>query len=245
MKIENVTFVGNTALPVVMQDAIGESVKATTFLDNAWEEVGERLRDAWQEQGYFNAKLVPKLTRTLEDSPGKRVVALTVDVEAGHQYLLGEIDFRQVTQFSAAELRSLFPIQQGDIFDTHMIQKGMEELRKTYAAKGFVNFAAVPTTTINEHTAVISLTIDLDEGQQFHIGRVNALGVNPALTQKPLNEAGLEAGSIFDPSRLIAFFEKIKAILPKIASEGRYTEHWDVEQGVVDLTIDFRRCVPE
>jgi outer membrane protein assembly factor BamA len=211
MKVEHITFVGNPALPVVMQDVIAESLKATTFDDDkrGLEDVGERLHDAWQEQGYFNAKPVPKLSRTLEDSPGQRVVALTVDVEAGNQYRLGEIAFRQVTQFSAAELRSLFPIQQGDVFDTHKIQKGMEELRKGYGAKGFISFAAVPHTTINENTAVISLTIDADECQQIHIGRVNVLGVNPALTQKLLNEAGLRAGSIFDPSRLREFFEKV------------------------------------
>ncbi len=69
-------------------------------------------------------------------TPGK-AVDITMPVEEGDRYRLKEITFtgnKAVTNTRA--LRAQFKIKDGDIFDTEAIRKGLENLRKAYAALG-------------------------------------------------------------------------------------------------------------
>lgn len=246
MKIERLIFIGDPQLQLALQDKIAKSLADMVWEDSqdSLTELAERIRDAWQEQGYFKAKVTPKGSQTLEDSAEKRTVAITVDVDAGKQYRLEEIRFEKNAQFSPGQLRPLFPVQQGEIFDTHKVQKGMEEMRKAYGAKGFINFAAVPSFTLNETTQAVSLTMEVEEGKQFHFGRVEVLGLDPALSQRLLHESGLEAGNVFDAFRFAEFFRRNKLILPKGAAPEDARRVLDEKQATVDITMDFRRCAP-
>lgn len=245
LEVKRLIFVGDPALPLPEQDKIATALTQMNWADSqsGLDELGERIRDAWQEQGYFKAKVKKAVSQTLEDSPDKRTVEITVDVDAGKQYRLGEIEFRQNAHLSAEQLRPLFPLQQGDVFDTHKLQKGIEEMRRAYGARGFINLSTVPLFNINETTAVVSLTIEVDEGSQFRIGQAKVLGLDPVLAQKLLHESGLDTGSIFDVSRVHEFFQRNQLVLPKDTSEVENTR-WllDQKKAVVDLTLDFRGC---
>jgi outer membrane protein assembly factor BamA len=245
LEIARLIFVGDPALPLPEQEKIATALTRANWTDNqdGLDHLRERIRDAWQEQGYFKAKVKKAVTQTLEDAPYKRAVEVTVYVDAGKQYWLGEIEFRQSAHLSAEQLRPLFPLQRGDVFDTHKLQKGIEEMRRAYGAKGFINFSTVPLFNINETTAVVSLTIEVEEGPQFRFGQVKVLGLDPALAQKLLHESGLDTGSIFDVSRVHEFFQRNRLILPKDASEIENTRRLlDQREGVVDITMDFRGC---
>jgi outer membrane protein assembly factor BamA len=197
----------------------------------------------WQQQGYFLAAVAKPTADELHDAPLERTVAITVDIHAGQAYRLNGIEIRNATQFAATELRPLFPIQQGDIFDTHKIQQGIENLRKAYGARGFINFVAVPATQIDETHALITLLVEVEEGKQFRIGKVEVLGLDPVLSEKLLRESGLEPGKIFDASLLDKFFERNKLILPSDAKPKENARRvLDESHGTVDITMDFRVC---
>ena len=90
-------------------------------------------------------------------------------VEEGDQYRLKEITFTGNKAVSDTRaLRAQFKIKDGDIFDTEAIRKGLENLRKAYAALGYINFTPVPNTDPDDEKKTITLKIDLDEGKQFY-----------------------------------------------------------------------------
>jgi outer membrane protein assembly factor BamA len=180
-------------------------------------------------------------------------VAITATVRAGKQYQLDEIRFSElasgpattsaavVTQeaaFSAAELRALFPVQERDIFDTHKIQKGLEELRSAYAAKGFIHAVVLPRIQPDKTTERVLVTIEIDEGKQFHIGYIKVLGLDPLVTRPLLESSGLAFGNIFDPAGLDAFFRAITASLPEHFAVADYVERRiNEEKSTVDLIL--------
>lgn len=74
-----------------------------------------------------------------------------------------------------AALRSLFPINDGDIFSREKIASGLNSLRKAYGDLGYVNFTAVPNTKVEDEKRLISLDIDMDEGKRFFVTSINVL----------------------------------------------------------------------
>ena len=59
------------------------------------------------------------------------------------------------------------------------LEQGLEDLRKLYETKGYVNFAAVPETSIDESRRTIDLFVDIDEGKPYNFGQLRLEGIEP------------------------------------------------------------------
>jgi outer membrane protein assembly factor BamA len=250
MKVARVIFAGNPALPVPMQEQIAKSLSEHDYDDDqlGLDELLERARDAWQAQGYFKAGIELSGVQTLEEDPERKRVTVTLKVDAGKQYRLEEIKFGTgpssspaqpqpaSEHFSADELNALFPISRDEIFDTHKLQTGLEGLRKAYGKKGFINLAVVPTFNIDETNDRITIVVELDEGKQFHVGKVQVLGGEPQLAQALINDPNLTTGTVFDAS----VFDNL--MLSKKLKPEHVERVLDEQSGAVNLTIDLRGC---
>jgi len=106
---------------------------------------------------------------------------VTVKVKQGAQYRLGEIHFQKATIFPSLQLRNRFPLRRGDLFNVSKIQDGLDDLRKLYETKGYVNFAfaAVPEESRDESRRTIDLVVDVDEGRPYNFGQLYLDGVEP------------------------------------------------------------------
>jgi outer membrane protein assembly factor BamA len=245
IKLVSLDFRGQTALAPEELTQIARALEAHTYVDDPrWlEELAARIQDAFQQRGFFKSLVEEPRSRQLAGTPIERRFAVSMSVDAGARYRLNRIDFRNSTQFSYDKLRAFLPIYDGDLFDTHAIQGGLENLRKAYGVKGFLNFSMVPSFNIDEPHALITLILDLAEDKPFRLGQVKILGFSPALAQKLLQDSGLAPGAIFDASLVDKFFESNKLILPKDADPVEDTHRLINEgTGTVDITMNFRMC---
>ena len=144
---------------------------------------------------------------------------------------------------NTAGLRALFKIKDGDIFDTEAIRKGLESLRKAYAALGYINFTPVPNTEADDEKKLITLRIDLDEGKQFFVRRIEFQGNTTTRDKVIRRELALEEGQVYNGNlwelsllRLnqLQYFEALK---PEQDSE--------IKQNVQDATVDITLKVKE
>lgn len=251
IKVTKLTFRGQTAIPPDQVKQITQSLTERTYNDDSqWlRELSARIKDAWQHLGYFKFAAEDPRTLQLAETPLEKRIALSVTVDAGRLYRLDKMTFAGGTQFSPGEVRAFFPIQDGDVFDTHALQQGLENLRRAYGARGFINFTAVPSFAIDDSHGLIALNLDFDEGKQFHFGEVKVLGVNQGLAQALLRQSGLERGNIFNWALLEKFSKDNVLVLPKDAGRLEDVTQRSVneEQATIDLTMDFRGCpqVPE
>lgn len=243
IKIRRADFNGNVGLPAPELQRIAASLEKLSWDDGAdWLlEVKGRLADAWRHRGYFEQKL-----NVEEHELGRNAqvidVGLTVHVDAGRQYRLEEIHFLNSKQFSAEQLRRAFPIHAGNVFDTHKIQKGLENLRKLYGGVGFINFIAVPDTRINLERRRISLNIDMVEGKQFHISNVSVVGLDSKLASRLLEQSKLRTREIFNSAKLDDFFTRNKSALPPhVRSEDDTERLINDADGTVVLRMTFLR----
>jgi len=230
-----------------------ENIFARTYDATKLAEDTERVRNEYQNRGYFKANPGDPKTQIhdtghtgghiplLQSGPGK-AVDITMSIEEGERYTLGGITFKNNKAVQNAKaLRAIFPIKDGDVFDKEKIGKGIEALRKAYGQLGYINFTSIPDTRFDDDKKQIFLDIDVDEGKQFYVRRIEFQGNTTTRDKVIRREVALEEGNIYD-SRLwelsllrlnqLGYFDQLKPDDPNITIRTL-----DEKNGLVDLTL--------
>ncbi len=204
-----------------------------------------RIRSAWQDRGFFKVLAWSRTQVVSSDSTYEHVL-VTIHVDPGEQYRLGGVRFRssnsddrETLAFPREELRKLLPLQEGDIFDVAKIRESIDGMMKLYHSHGYVNFVATPETEADDATQHISLRMELDEGKQFRVRKVEVIGLKPS--EAAMLTSKVKPGDFFQYSLVEAF---VKANLPEfldVTSSEVLTMRKNEKEGAVDIVVDFRR----
>jgi len=230
-----------------------ENIFAKTYDATKLEEDTERVRNEYQNRGFFKVLVQDPKTEIhdtghagvhiplLQKGPGK-AVDITMPIEEGDRYKLSSITFKNnkaITNNKA--LRALFPIKDGDIFSREKIGKGLENLRKAYGEYGYINFTSVPDTKFDDEKKLIFLEIDVDEGKQFYVRRIEFQGNTTTRDKVIRREIALEEGQVYN-SRLwefsllrlnqLGYFDQLKPDDPNTTDKKL-----DEKEGSVDLAL--------
>jgi outer membrane protein insertion porin family len=223
VKVGNIKFEGNKNVSTrylrgSMKNLKPIGIPHSIFLENLFsrtydatklEEDTERVRFAFQDKGYFKAIVEDPKTKIRDTSginwffPIKKkhgkVVDITVPVEEGERYKLKEITFTgNKALTNNAALRKLFKIKDGDWFSRSVIGKGLEDLRKAYSSYGYINFSPVPNTDVDEEHKTVSLRIDIDEGKQYYVRRIEFVGNTTTRDKVIRRELALDEGNVYN-----------------------------------------------
>ena len=247
--IDAVTFGGAIHLSEPITAQIAASLEHANFdSDSDWiESFQEAVKEAWQRHGYLYAKASAQTHVLSGDSRGQRV-SVTVHVDEGLQYRLGEIRFSNANEFPPAEMRKQFPMRDGDVYDLQKIRQGLEALRRLYGTQGYIDCVASPEIQVDNAHRSIFLLIEVEEGRQFSVGSVEVLGLDQKTVDSVL-KAKLRPGDLFNPELVEQFFQENTPVLPSDASprdDMQLTESpWskpDDRNGTVAIVFDFRSC---
>ncbi len=233
---------------IFLEDLFSKTYDATKL-----EEDTERVRAEFQNRGYFKV-LVDDPKTEIHDTghtgfhipwvqPGLgKSVDITMPIEEGDRYRLGTITFKNNKAIpNSAALRSLFTMKDGEIFSREKVAKGLENLRKAYGEAGYINFTSVPDTKFDDEKKIVNLEIDVDEGKQFYVRRIEFQGNTTTRDKVIRREIALEEGQIYNSRywelslmRLnqLGYFEQLKP-----EDQNTTERHLDEKAGTVDLTL--------
>lgn len=220
-------------------EVIGELSKEN--LADAADEVAERVRAFYQNNGYFKVQVVGKALRVPDDRLREYDILVRV-VNQGEQYRLRDLTFVNATVFPEVQMRDLFPVQRGEIFSREKIAKGLEELRRLYGAQGYINYTGVPSTQFDDDTPTADLTIDVDQGKRFRWGNIRVLGLDSETRTRLIESLNIKTGDIYNSeswNRLAARFPDLALNDPRV-QDKRLNE----KDGIVDIGLDFRKTRP-
>jgi outer membrane protein insertion porin family len=233
-----------------------ENIFARTYDATKLDEDTERVRNEYQNRGYFKVIVDQPKTETkdtghtgfhiplLQPGTGK-AVDITMPIEEGDRYTLGGITFKNNKAVSNTKaLRALFPIKDGEIFSKDKIAKGLENLRKAYGTQGYINFTSVPETRFDDEKKLIFLDVDVDEGKQFYVRRIEFQGNTTTRDKVIRREIALEEGQVYNSHlwelsllRLnqLGYFDQLKPDDPNVTDRKL-----DEKEGLVDLTLKVK-----
>ncbi len=266
VKVGKIQFTGNTHLgalylrrsmknlkPIgIPYSIIFEDLFPQTYDSSKLEEDTERVRQAYRDKGYANAAVEEPKTQirdqgglnwfTFRPNKGKRIDIL-LPIEEGERYRLGSITFtgnKQITNLRA--LRATFPIKDGDWFNATEVGKGLDNLKKAYGSLGYTNFGAIPKLSYDEQKKTVSMNIDIDEGKQFYVSRIEFQGNTITRDRVIRRELMLDEGSVYNSQlweysllRLnqLEYFEPLKVDQDSEA-------HQDPDNGTVELLLKVK-----
>jgi outer membrane translocation and assembly module TamA len=143
-------------------------------------EISERIRQHLRDDGYAESRAEIQQLAAILAAPPAKSLDLTVQVSAGAIYRLSAINFTGNKQITNVEvLRAQFPLNDGDLFNATAIGKGLDKLKNAYQDLGYARFGAIPKLQFDEAQHTVALTIDIQEGKQYFIGRLLVEGVAP------------------------------------------------------------------
>jgi outer membrane protein insertion porin family len=233
-----------------------ENLFARTYDSTKLDEDFERIRMAYQSKGYFTAHVVDhsvnirdvggqgfKIPLLYPNKPGKRA-DIMVTVDEGQKYYLRNFNFAGMKLFRTPDLiaKQIFGMQPGDVFSTEKLQKGIENLRKLYGDFGYIDFVPEPDPEPVPGSDKIDLTINIDEGHQFFVRRIDFQGNTTTRDKVIRRELLIDEGDLFskrlwDASILrlnqLGYFDQLK---PDDATDIKR----DTKTDTVDLLLKVK-----
>ena len=229
-----------------------EHIWARTYDPNRLAEDAERVRDLLQQRGYFRAVVEDPKTTVRDTGGGVRipfvhggkgkVVDIHIGIQEGEKYRLAAIKFSGMNILNDKQARPLFPIKDGDTFNIQRIRDGLKNMRDAYGHFGYINFTPSPRTDIDEANHTLTVTIEVDEGKQYYVRRIEFQGNTTTRDKVIRRELAVDEGGIYDQKlwefsllRLnqLGFFEKLDP-----EKDTQVTK--DDKNAQVDLTLKVK-----
>ncbi|MES1261439.1 MAG: outer membrane protein assembly factor BamA, partial [Acidobacteriota bacterium] len=190
-----------------------EELFSKTYDSAKLEEDKERIRDAYQKEGYFTAKALEhtvKLHPTggalggfhiplFKENKIGQAQDITIPVEEGQRYYLAKMNFEGVKLFRSTEfLGRLFAMNTGDVFSTEKLRNGIKNLTKVYSQFGYIDYVGEPQIDVVPQSNKIDLTINVDEGKQFFVRRIEFTGNTTTRDKVIRRELLIDEGDVYN-----------------------------------------------
>ena len=181
----------------------------------------QRIVEVYRRQGYFNVRVDPKVI----DQPNNRV-DLVFEIIEEQKTTVRKIVFVGNNKFSDWKLLDVITTQRShwlsflsnrDVYDPERVSADQELLRRFYLKNGYADFRVLSATVdLDRESKGFTLTITVDEGEQYRFGTVDVIS----------NLRDADPGSL---GRLLR------------ASPGKTYNAEEVEKSVEELTIELAK----
>ncbi|MCK4765847.1 MAG: outer membrane protein assembly factor BamA [Candidatus Aminicenantes bacterium] len=145
-------------------------------MDEDLEEVKLRL----QQKGYLEAKVGQPTFSMFKKKQvfGKerQMLKITVPVELGPQYRVGEVKFEGNKVMKSNILKRFVTLKKGAIYDIKKRNKIKEELQKGYSSMGYAYCQIAPVENLDPEKKVADLTFRIVENDIVYLGKLEFVG---------------------------------------------------------------------
>ena len=208
--VDSVSISGTRTIDTAELGEIAGSISGSEFNDDA-DEMRERIRSQFQDHGYVQVEIGKFEIKVIDPLASPKPVRLETEVNEGPLCRLSSIEFTGNHFISSKELRAMFPLKTGDIFEKAKIAGGLQNLMRSLDSRGFLDSSAVPAITFSGST--VKLDIDIQEGPQYHMGKLEVIGP-PEAAEKLKARWAPDPGAVFDRSYVAGFLEENSALFP-------------------------------
>ena len=199
------------------------------------EELEERVRALFQDQGYFGATVKNVHIKISDPLAIPKPATLEAEVVEGPRYRLAKIRFNGDHAVSAAALRNAFALKRGDLFERDKIASGLESLRRLHVRRGFLDFIAIPDTEMLSNATVI-LIVNVEEGPQYHMGKLR-ISAKKEIADQLYAGWHLEEGAVFDFSYPDKYIRANRSVVPSGFNRDEIQFIRNCPQGLVEVRL--------
>lgn len=208
-KIHSITFVGNDT---IKSRKLRKKMKTkkhnfmsilsggSKFNEVTFQEDLDKLREFYKDEGYLDIK-IDESDITL-DYPSKKSIAITINLNEGRQYHIGEVSVVGNKLFTSEQLKNVLRLRPGDVFSPSKLDKDQEGLTDFYGLIGYLDTYVRPERKPNIATGDIDLVYKIEEGERVYVESINIEGNTKTRSVVILRELALAPGDVFNMVRM-------------------------------------------
>ncbi|MGM0823788.1 MAG: outer membrane protein assembly factor BamA [Pseudomonadota bacterium] len=133
----------------------------------------ERLRSYYLDRGYVNFDVTSTQVSIGAD---KSEIFITLNVDEGSQYRVGDVRFTGDLEIGEQEARDLLTVERGEIFSRQEFNASTEAVRKRLGAEGFAFADVEGVPEVADDGETVDLVIAVDPGQRAYVRRIEFVG---------------------------------------------------------------------
>ncbi len=238
VRIRKILYEGNATFPEKrLKKEIETKTALWIFRSGAFDEDKvqadvARLQNFHRDEGFLDATV----SHRTEISPDGADMSVFFKIQEGTRYNVESIQFTGQTVFSADELLGMIKSREGEIVRRPQVDKDARAIQDRYGELGYIYAKVRPVRVFSETPGLVRLTFEIEEGDQFRVGRVAVRG-----NSRTKDKVVRRALDLYPPDDLFNLTEAREAekrlVESRIFSSARVIPVGD-EPGVRDAVID-------
>jgi outer membrane protein assembly factor BamA len=208
-----------------------------------------KLIPLYRHLGYLRTEFQPA-TVSMENSaacPGG--VSVTIPVAEGAVYTWAGSEWNGNEKLTVDDLAGALGMNPGEVADGFKIDKGLKEVRRAYAGRGYLSAQVKESMEFAEGAPRVRYIFNITEGPRFFMGNLIISGLAPADAEALKSKWTLGANSVFDESYIDQFRQTaLREFMAGLIQRSRGAARTHVEVATrpdaakltVDVLINFK-----
>ncbi|MES2817860.1 MAG: outer membrane protein assembly factor BamA [Pseudomonadota bacterium] len=209
----------------------------------------ERLRSYYLDRGYINMDIS---STQVSITPDKKHVYITVNVDEGDKFTVGEVKLSGDLRVPESEVRALLLAKEGQVFSRKVMTTTSELITRRLGNEGytFANVNGVPEA--DNEAKTVDITFVVDPGKRAYVNRINFRG-NTKTEDEVLRremrqmEGGWASTYLIDQSKTrlerLGFFKEVNVETPQVpGTDDQVDVNYSVEEqasGSITASVGF------
>jgi outer membrane protein insertion porin family len=245
VEVRRVNFVGNRAvtddeLREVILTHEGSLLSIATQAGTYREDVFQRdlllLQAHYWDRGYVQVKVGTPL---IELSPDKQSMYITISIDEGPQYRLGNIDVRGDLLEPKEYFLKRVTVKPGEIFNRSKLSEDLQRLTDLYKDRGYAYVNASPATPVDDKNRTVDVIFEIQKGDLVYYDRINVRGNSKTRDKVIRRELRIIEGDPYSQSLLdlskrrvtaLGFFEKVDVSTKRGSSDNQMDVNVEVAE---------------
>ncbi len=158
--------------------------KKTIWSKENWGEDSENLKKFYMNHGYKDIVVGEPKVDLIARNPGghtqaekKYRMVVTIPVQEGKKFKMGELSIKGATVFDAKQLRKLYEVKPGKTYNYSKIENGNEAVRNLYQGRGYIySYTNQNLVDSKDKPDTVDVVVNVFEGDRFRLGRLEFSG---------------------------------------------------------------------
>ncbi len=200
----------------------------------------EKLQSWYQDRGYANFAVE---STQVAIAPEMDDVFITMNLNEGDVFKVGEVKVAGTMKVPEAELRRLVMVQPGQTYSRKLITQSQELMSFRLGVEGYAFAKIDPVPTAHDDTKTIDLTFFVDAGNRAYVRRINFINTSAIDDEVLRREMRQMEGSYLSNSLLERSKERLQR-LPYIEEVEFETTPVPGTPDLVDVDFDVKEGLP-
>ena len=176
----------------------------------------DRIRLLYLDNGFLDIA-VEEPEIQIDDA--KRRLKIVIRVQEGPQYHIQQLTVSGNKLFPTAELMGVLKSRAGGVFSREKLQADVVAITDRYTEAGYLFVEVNPLTDVHRETSAVDVSIEIVEGPQVYVNRVEIQGNARTRDQVIRREIRLTEGDVFRSSQVqvskmnleaLGYFEEVR-----------------------------------